>query len=152
MWCWAASGQMIMDYLGTNVAQCVQADLFFNVSDCCAGDTPAICVNGGWPQFEKYGFQYDYTQNQALTFSNIQDQINQNKPIAFSWHWLDSEGNDDRSGHMMVVYGWAFINGIQYVIVHDPDGQYEGQMTYESYVSGSDHNHWNDFYNIAKVQ
>ena len=26
MWCWAASGQMVMDFLGNNVSQCVQAN------------------------------------------------------------------------------------------------------------------------------
>lgn len=37
MWCWAASGQMVMDYLGHDVAQCVQANNRFSRTDCCQG-------------------------------------------------------------------------------------------------------------------
>jgi len=148
LWCWAASGQMIMSYLGTNVAQCVQADAFFRVSVCCSSNIPAICINGGWPQFEKYGFQYDRTHNQALTFSQIQDQINQKKPVAFSWHWIDDQGNYE-GGHMMVLYGWEIVDGVPYVIVHDPNSEYEGEMAYEAYTSGSNHTHWDDFYDIG---
>lgn len=150
MWCWAASGQMIMAHYGTNVAQCTQANLYFNLSDCCIG-SDSECVNGGWPQFEKFGFSYDYTQDTNLQFSEIQAQINNKCPVAFSWHWLDSEGHDD-GGHMMVVYGWEVSDGIQYVWVHDPHSDNEGLMTYEEYVSGNDHRHWNDFFNITKVR
>lgn len=64
-WCWAASGQMVMDYLGHNVSQCVQANNRFGRNDCCEIDlcpTPTEpptydasgncvgCPCGGWPE------------------------------------------------------------------------------------------------------
>ena len=62
-WCWAASGQMVMDYLGNNVSQCTEANNRFYRSDCCnlalcpypdapTYDTAGNCVGcacGGWP-------------------------------------------------------------------------------------------------------
>ena len=49
MWCWAASGQMVMEYLGKPVEQCIQANNRLNRSDCCKSPTPDECVMGGWP-------------------------------------------------------------------------------------------------------
>ena len=69
MWCWAASGEMVMDFLGTNVTQCDQANKRFGRNDCCNTPTPNACINGGWPEFDKYGFTFNTTANAALTGS-----------------------------------------------------------------------------------
>src|SRR5215213_4583187 len=61
MWCWAASGEMCMDFLGTDVTQCDQAMKRFGHDDCCNQPTPAGCVMGGWPEFEKYDFTVSKT-------------------------------------------------------------------------------------------
>ena len=49
MWCWAASGEMVMDFLGTDVGQCDEANKRFGRSDCCNNPVPNACVNEGWP-------------------------------------------------------------------------------------------------------
>jgi Papain-like cysteine protease AvrRpt2 len=35
VWCWAASGEMVMDFLGTDVSQCDEANKRFGRNDCC---------------------------------------------------------------------------------------------------------------------
>jgi hypothetical protein len=150
MWCWAASAQMCMGFLGTtnDISQCTQANNEFSMKNCCDAPTPTTCVNGGWPEFSKYGFTSDVTNNAALTWDQLKRQIDcSNKPIAFSWHWTGT------GGHMMVVTGYAVVDGENMVFVNDPwepnvGAQYH--ITYDDYVSGSDHTHWNDFYNIRK--
>src|SRR5437764_14893657 len=63
MWCWAASGQMTMNYVhpASNVQQCDEANKRFGRSDCCNSPVPSACVNGGWPEYEKYNFKADTT-------------------------------------------------------------------------------------------
>ena len=43
MWCWAASGQMTMEFLGSNVNQCTQANDRLGRNDCCNLPVPAGC-------------------------------------------------------------------------------------------------------------
>src|SRR5262245_40017709 len=63
MWCWAASGEMVMDFLGTNVSQCDEANKRFGRTDCCHNPVPNACINGGWPEFDKYGFTFNTTSD-----------------------------------------------------------------------------------------
>src|SRR5262245_48940815 len=106
MWCWAASGEMCMDFLGTNVIQCDQANKQFGRTDCCNNPVPNACINGGWPEFDKYNFTFARTTNTALSWDQLRKQIYcKKKPVAFSWHWIGD------GGHMMVVYGYAEIGG-----------------------------------------
>lgn len=148
MWCWAASGQMSMLFLGTNVSQCTQANNRFGRTDCCNSPVPNQCINGGWPEFDKYNFTFKRTSNTALSWNAIKKQIYcLKKPIAFSWHWTGG------GGHMMVVTGYAVINNEKYLFINDPWAPNVGNqysITYDNYVSGSDHTHWDDFYDIAK--
>lgn len=152
-WCWAASGEMTMRFLGHDVAQCVEANNRFGLATCCENNSGS-CNNGGWPEYGKYGFTADQTSDTALTFSQIKSQIYcKKKPIAFSWHWPGG------GGHMMVVKGYFTVNGVQYVDVNDPEpytdlgtlvGGTETIMTFADYVSRTgDHTHWNDYYNIT---
>jgi len=148
MWCWAASGQMCMEFLGTNVTQCDEANKRFGRNDCCNSPVPTGCVNGGWPEFDKYNFTFSTTSDAALSWDALQTQIYcRSKPIAFSWHW------NGGGGHMMVVTGYAVINNVNYVSINDPWAPNVGNqrfITYDEYVSGSDHTHWNDYYDITK--
>jgi hypothetical protein len=154
MWCWAASGEMTMNFLGASppVVQCDEANKRFNRTDCCNSPTPADCANGGWPEYDKYGFAADMTSNAPLTFAQIQDQIYcWKKPFAFSWAW------DSGGGHMMVVSGYMVLNGQQWVTINDPEpwdvtaGGSQYALLYTDYVSvPGDYTHWNDYYNIRK--
>ena len=95
MWCWAGSGQMVMHYLGNNVAQCTQANNRFGRTDCpCnqCGEDPVSnppCVNGGWPEFDKYGFTFKRTNNTPLSWDELREELSQKswcgkRPVAYS--------------------------------------------------------------------
>jgi hypothetical protein len=75
-WCWAASGQMIMEFLGeraSRACQCRQVQSVLGVLGCCAAAepcapaarVPARCDAPRWPAFvekpEVYGFDYRTT-------------------------------------------------------------------------------------------
>ena len=151
-WCWAASGQMTMRYFGHDVGQCTEANNRFGLTTCCQNNSGS-CNNGGWPEYEKYGFTATQTSDAALTWNQVQSQIYcAKKPIAFSWHWPGG------GGHMMVLKGYLVVNNVKYVDVNDPEpytnlqtlaGGTETIMTYDRYVSDTDHTHWNDYYDIT---
>lgn len=145
MWCWAASGQMVMEFIGNKtVPQCEHASYYFNNLPCC--DSLVKCVNGGWPQLKHYGFTFNRTRNQAISWEELTDQIDNGKPICFSWHW------NDGGGHMMVVIGYEIQDQDRIVWINNPWEVNKGdtyQITYEAFVKGNGHTHWDDFYNIA---
>lgn len=148
MWCWAASGHMVMSFLGEDILQCTQANNRFGRSDCCDNPTPSGCITGGWPEFNKYGFTFDTTSNAPLTWEQIQQQIFCfGSPVAFSWHW------NGGGGHMMVLSAYSTVDGTHYVTVHDPWPPNAGDVylkTYSAYVSGPTYTHWDDYYNIER--
>ena len=150
MWCWAASGEMCMDFLGTNVTQCDQARKRFNHTDCCNTPTPSGCVMGGWPEFEKYNFTVNKTTwGNALSWDVLKKQIFcKLKPFCFSWGWTGG------GGHMMVAYGYVTANNERYVLVNNPWPPNAGALqmiTYDFFVaSAGDHEHWVDYYDITK--
>jgi hypothetical protein len=149
MWCWAASGEMCMEFLGTSVQQCDEANKRFGHTDCCTSPTPTHCVLGGWPEFDKYGFDFQTTAwGTPLTWDQLKDQIYcKKKPFCFSWGWTGG------GGHMMVAIGYTTIGGVNMVAVNNPwpptGGVFEW-ITYDRFVSDWDHEHWIDYYNITK--
>jgi hypothetical protein len=148
VWCWAASGEMVMDFLGTDVSQCDQANKRFGRTDCCNTPRPSACVSTGWPEFEKYDFTYNRTSDEALTWNQLKSQIGcKGKPVAFSWRWSGG------GGHMMVVRGYVELNGTNWVYYNDPlpvdSGSFQFR-TYADWVSGAGYTHWDDFYDITK--
>src|ERR1043166_4066993 len=72
-WCWAASGEMTMNFLGASppVTQCDEANKRFGRSDCCNSATPTDCIHGGWPEYDKYGFTASVTSDAPLSFAEI---------------------------------------------------------------------------------
>ncbi len=166
-WCWAASGQMVMDYLGHNVSQCTEANTRFSRTDCCnidlcpspteppQYDAIGNCINcacPGWPQFDKYGFTFQKTSGAPLTWDQLREQISnesycKKKPFAFSWGWLGG------GGHMMVAKGYLSLAGTNYVVILDPWGPCVGDeriITYDFYnADTTDHSHWNDYYDVT---
>ena len=169
MWCWAASGEMTAEYIGGgNVQQCAEANARFGRTDCCNSPTPAACVLGGWPDglYTRAGLIWDRTTDAALDLGVLKRQISQRrycakKPFAFTWHWTGG------GGHMMVARGFRtlVIPERQFGLITLPSmtfhmvevnnpwppnvGTHEW-ITYGNYVSGADHTHWNDYYNIRR--
>jgi hypothetical protein len=150
MWCWAASGQMTMNAVhpASNVQQPDEANRRFGRTDCGNTPTPSACIQGGWPEYEKYNFTRTRTSNTALTWAQIRSEIHcRHRPFAFSWHWPGG------GGHMMVVTGYVTVGGVNYVAVNNPwppTGGTQEIITYDNYVGGPGygHTHWDDFYEI----
>jgi hypothetical protein len=147
MWCWAASGQMIMEYLGKNISQCEQANDRFKLNNCCITPTPSNCIRAGWPDFSNWGFESQQTDwGTALTFDQLIAQFHLNKPVAFSWGW------NGGGGHMMVAKGYSELS--EMVSINDPWPANEGEskwISYGAYVNGVGYTHWKDYYNISQV-
>lgn len=147
-WCWAASGEMTMEWLGATIVQCDEANKRFGRTDCCNSPVPSVCNNGGWPEFDKYGFQAEHTTDAALSWDDIKNEIFcRKKGFCNSWHW------NGGGGHMMVISGYAVIGGVNYVYLRDPLPVGVGTssfITYTAYVSGAGYTHWDDYYNIRK--
>jgi len=171
-WCWAASGQMIMDYLGTTVAQCTEANDSFGRTDCCNDNggtcggmfsvlvyilNHAACINPGWPDFGNYGFD-STVLNDALSWNDLRKQLSdaphcRKTPVAFSWGWSGG------GGHMMVARGYASVTvpmfgNFDVVAIRDPWPPCSGDskiITYGEYVERKgDHVHWSDYYDIRR--
>lgn len=169
-WCWNACAVMAAKTLGHNTNQCQAAQLKFPGSICCPGGVPGQACNiGGWPPFRELGFDSKRTRRKALTYSQLTCEIGvQRRPVAFSWEYLDSQGNRDGVGHMMVAGGYRKPNGVEWIEIYDPlcdESGAGGQpavcgaewMLYTRYVSrqnttGVSYLHWDDFYAIRKQQ
>lgn len=149
LWCWAASGEMIMDPM-LDVDQCDEAKKFLGRRDCCKRPTPYKCVSGGFPPFRAFGFKFEKTSDAALPWSTLMREILAGFPIAFSWHWRD----DIDSGHMMVIIGYEDGDTDETRLLHVLEPMFEtpdpGLMTYSFYQQGTDHTHWNDFYHVRR--
>jgi hypothetical protein len=166
-WCWAACGQMIMEYLGRNVTQCEQVNNRYGRTECCSIDVSAPkfgrfqndssvlaylnCARSGWPEFRKYNFAFRKKSNEALTWDELRNQLSagpnaRGKPVAFSWRW------NNGGGHMMVAKGYTTIDGTNYVIVLDPWPVNKGDeviIPYSAYVDDPGRcTHWDDYYDI----
>lgn len=141
-WCWAASGEMVMDYLGTNVSQCDEANKRLNRTDCCNSPTPSACNSPGWPEFDKYYFNSTYLDG-TLSWSSLKTEIDNKRPVAFSWHW-----DGTNTGHMMVARGYKTVNSVNYVDINDPNNG-QSSISYTAYTSGNGYTHWRDYYNIS---
>jgi hypothetical protein len=153
-WCWAASAQMVLasPALSVVVAQCdVATKRFGPGSRCCdAAGVPATCVRGGWPPFGQYGYTPTVTKDSALSWDEVKVQIGCRKQaFAFTWH-MDNGGD-----HMMVATGYKTEGANHLVCVNNPLPLGSGQaycLPYNEYVSGPDHTHGNDYYNLVKKE
>ena len=151
-WCWAASAQMIMAFHNRDVTQCLQANNYLGRGDCCLALRPEACIRGGWPEFDKYNFDFDRLTNRHLDWNQLREQIGcKSFPVAFSWRWIRG------GGHMMVVRGYSTSpNGTKTLYINNPwpplpSGTGEQKMiSYQEYIAGSTHTHWDDFYNIRQ--
>jgi hypothetical protein len=125
--------------------------------DCCLTTTSdAVCNPQGWPPItshDDFRFTSKRTSDRALTFDQIREQVScKGKPVAFSWHWLDSAGAPIDEGHMMVATGYQRDSaGEEWIVVNDPRHQSPDRILYSDYVSKvNEYSHWDDFYDIKR--
>jgi hypothetical protein len=145
MWCWATTLQMSVVHTGTVVSQCSQANARFGRNDCCNVPTPATCIQGGWPDYNRLNYNSVITPwGTALTFAQIQAEIRAGRPVNFSWGWAGG------GGHIMVARGFD-DNG--WVLINDPWPVNAGAtkwITYSAYVSAAgQYSHWQDYSGIS---
>ncbi|MEW4570691.1 papain-like cysteine protease family protein [Tautonia sp. JC769] len=133
-WCWAASGQMVMDFgdrsEGQDISQCTQAR--FRVEqlialvggtdpppNCCS--QPVDCNRTGWPIFDSFEFQSRNTASEPqswLPWETIVAEIDAERPICFSIKWT---GVGERGGHMGVIHGYEeTADGERFLHIMDP--------------------------------
>ena len=133
-WCWAACGEMAMEFLGRRVRQCEQVNMHFagmlGELDCCA--TPEKCQDyAGYPDFGKFGFACTETFS-PLDWEGVRAQIyGEGKPFVYSYARLGGE-------HMVVAVGYAeSAAGDRFLIINDPEPVDEGmvrEVWYEEYA------------------
>lgn len=117
-WCWAASGEMIMTYLGLEVSQCTQVNNRSQRRDCCRIPRPGTCADTScYPDYENYGFKYECS-DKALKWDDLVKQTNAGNPVGFSWEFTDMDKNS--GGHYMAARGYIQINDVKLVVVNDP--------------------------------
>ena len=140
---------MTMNFIhpASNVQQADEANKRFGRTDCGNSPTPTACIQGGWPEYEKYNFTRVRTSNTALTWDQVKQEVGcAGRPFALSWHWPSG------GGHMMVAIGYQTSRLGNRVLVNNPwppTGGNQTWMLYSFYVSATgDHTHWDDFYQI----
>ena len=101
VWCWAATGQMIMEFFGKGVSQSEQANLAFRRSDCGQRPTPRQCVRGGEILLGPFGFNYEVTKKPLSEAALVHQLYNLRKPVPFAWRFPGG------GGHAALVVGYA---------------------------------------------
>ncbi len=141
-WCWAASGQMVMEFLGeraSRACQCRQAQAVLGASGCCAAagscapasEVPPRCDAPRWPAFvekaDLYAFAYRTTcddlplrQDDAacdarpIPWRDLTVEICAGRPVIASFRAAGAS-----VGHTLVVKGIS-AHGGRRVLLADP--------------------------------
>lgn len=151
LWCWAASAQMVLSYLGEQVEQCKLAneERILLSADCCPLNPS--CNKSKWPDllFKNRTIPYQRSQwKMPLSLQALEYQIAITKsPVIFTWIWNQGDA------HMMVAVGYKPIEGDEWIDVLNPLPENVGNhetISYDEYVSGDDHSHSIDYYGFAQ--
>jgi hypothetical protein len=141
-WCWAAGGQMVMEWLGEpteHACQCRQAELLSGLKGCCASsrscapaaEAPPGCDAARWPAFadrpDKYHFHFkttcdglperhadDACDARPLGWRELAAEICAGRPVLAA---LRAPGS--ALGHVIVVKGFS-TRPDRRVLVVDP--------------------------------
>src|SRR5262245_9903286 len=153
-WCWAATTQMITDFLGHGRTQCDLANQRFTRTDCC-NDEPSDptcrktnnCNMPGWTMFSESNF--DATASATpLSWDSIKNQIYcAKKPMSYAYG-----PKSGGVGHVVVINGYFEVGGIRWVVVVDSWAPCNGAtraITYEEYSNSGTTDHWETNYNIT---
>lgn len=129
-WCWAASSQMVMEWLGeepVKACQCRQAEQVAGVTGCCASsstcvpadDVAARCDVPRWPAFVERpgGYPFDYKTTCDMLPRRQDDDACEARPLG--WGALTAEvcagrpvlaafrSRGSARGHLLVVKGFS---------------------------------------------
>ncbi|TPI27755.1 hypothetical protein FJW07_31280 [Mesorhizobium sp. B3-1-9] len=111
-WCWAACCQMVFHFLAVNkLSQCDLASEEFACS-CCSAPSSPQCNKPLWPDGVYRHYHVPFVQKaQALTFVQVKEQIDANRPVEAYIEWNGS------GAHVILLAGY-YDNGD--VVVMDP--------------------------------
>ena len=147
-WCWAATTQMITEYYGHGRSQCELANERFSMTTCCEGDCPknSACNIPGWTMFAECGF--DSTASATpLSWYDLKCEIDcDDSPLSYAYG-----PKSGGVGHVLVISGYARLDGTDYVALTDPWDPCDGAqrwITYSEYSSSGTSNHWETSYNF----
>jgi hypothetical protein len=146
-WCWAATTQMITEFLGHGRTQCDLANARFSREDCCTGTCPKnpACKTPGWTMFKESDFETDVS-NKPLEWADLKDQIDKKKPMSYAYG-----PKSGGVGHVVVISGYAETNGVTWVELTDPFERCKGTIRYikfNEYLNSETSDHWETNYNI----
>jgi hypothetical protein len=135
LWCWAATGQMTMEFLGKNVTQSEQANRLFQRSDCDDHPVPKPCVRGGMVVLGPYGFHADVSTKPLSEDEVIRQIATLKKPIPFGYKWPGG------GGHIGLLVGYVrTTDGKLLVEILDPFPPSKGERSlipYKRWASGT---------------
>ena len=147
-WCWAASVEMILNYMGATVTQREIANKHF-CTEPFSFELPIEDRGGAWPEFEKFGFTCKVT-HAASSWAALTQELRAGRPFAFCRRW------DNGAYHLMVVSGcYLTPTGRCYVQIHNPSPLGIGRIhrvPYRQYASGNGFAHERTYYEIRRVQ
>jgi hypothetical protein len=127
-WCWAATTEMISEYLGHRVDQCQSANYIHGTPpDCCLGCTGNCdCWGRNWGatidniknNWRHWGFDFKYKKDviswDSLKIVTSISTFCCKSPIQAIWIW------NSGSGHVITIYGYAEIGTTHYVSYINP--------------------------------
>lgn len=111
-WCWAACGQMLIDfYKARAVSQCLMASTHFGLA-CCPRPLDKDCDHGAWPEdvYPAYGLGLDRL-GWPLDEHDLADELQRRAPVEVYYRWSGP------GAHVALVVG-RYANGD--FLVHDP--------------------------------
>jgi Peptidase_C39 like family/Bacterial tandem repeat domain 1 len=148
-WCAITCAQNLLEYWGSSIQQCEEANYDFTRSDCCNYGAWTLPAQNGTcnPQTGSftgkplgyYGAHYLQWQDNTFSFSQFENEIDYGRPASVAWTW------NGGGGHAMNVAGYDTSTTSLYI--YDPlDGTActSGDpcwMTYATYFGGSGYGH-----------
>lgn len=159
MWCWAACVQMVLNYYERHEEQCAIVDRKRRLE---GPHEQTVCgnerrfgqegchksrVDDVWRAFN---IQLPETPDDqpagVVGFDKIKEEIDVHKsPVEVALHWNEEIGG---GGHVVLIKGWANVDGKDVVIVNDPlaSGRlvsgHEGRVTFEELGSAFGNGSW----------
>ena len=110
-WCWVASVQMVLEYLGTRVEQRTLAG-----DDGRDASVAERFLRTGEPAepLRRFGFTFERTDMlAALSWAQVRREIDAERPFICGWNLPDGV-------HYMVGTGYEIVGGKRYVLANNP--------------------------------
>jgi papain like cysteine protease AvrRpt2 len=159
LWCWAATGQMTMEFLGGGaISQSEQVNRALRRTDCGMRPTPRACIRGGNITLKPYGFTYDESKKPLTEGALAYQLYGLHKPVPFAWYFPGG------GGHAALAVGYVRqADGTFLVECLDPyppafkdarswAGGQRLFIPYRRWVSDYDHTFALNYYNVTRLR